>query len=61
MAATPEEEVKAGQQEIDRLLERDRVWRDEVADLQTQITVKNLRIAELEEVIDAIKEVVSDD
>ena len=57
MPITPEEEVKAGQQEIDRLLNRDRQWRDEVSDLQTQITAKNIVIAELKRVIDAVRDI----
>ena len=58
MVITPEEEVKAGQQEIDRLLNRDRQWRDDTEDLKTQLAAKDLVIAELERVIDAVRDAI---
>lgn len=57
--STAEDEVKANQQEIERLLERDRVYRGEISDLNTRITHQATIIDNLMKRIDEVREVIT--
>lgn len=53
-----EDVSRADQQEIDRLLERDRHWRDEVRTLHERLAAKGIVIDRQQEVIDTVHEAV---
>ena len=55
---TQADEIRANQQEIDRLLDRDRVYRDEIRILNETITAKDVVITQQRETIDAVHDCV---